>query len=235
MPRAPARRWRRRATSGWRATRRRGRAAEVGRAGPARRRFLWPRHTPWTVYQKSMPSGMATTGADADCCAATENRKPLPSPRHQREHTPAKILARVRGVAHGFRTQFGVNILRELIAGIGVKPSAHGEPFGRLVPIPAVLISQNHCNDVAAKLAERREKFWQHEKVGDGVGKTPFGNILRRRQLANKTMTVAAPRQGSRGHEQIRITFPVSSISQPRQHIRGGSHAGGGRHRAAAR
>ncbi len=27
--------------------------------------------------------------------------------------------------------------------------------------------SQNHFNDVVAKAAERREKFWKHEKVGD--------------------------------------------------------------------
>jgi len=38
---------------------------------------LWPRHMPWTVYQKSMPCGMATTGADAGCCAC--HRKPKTS------------------------------------------------------------------------------------------------------------------------------------------------------------
>src|SRR5512143_2637158 len=32
-------------------------------------------------------------------------------------------------------------------------------------------------------MAERCEKFWKREKVGDGVGKTLLGNIFRRRQL----------------------------------------------------
>src|SRR5512143_2411386 len=89
------------------------------------------------------------------------------SPRHHREHTPAQVFTRVSGVALGFRGQFGSNIFRELVVRIGFKPSAHGEPFGRLVSVPAVLVSQNHFNDVVAKVAERREKFWKHEKIGD--------------------------------------------------------------------
>lgn len=89
------------------------------------------------------------------------------SPRHQREHTPTQVLTRVSGVALGFRGQCGSNILRELVAGIGVESSAHGEPFGRLVPAPAVFVSQNHFNDVVAKVAERRETFWKREEVGD--------------------------------------------------------------------
>src|SRR5512143_450419 len=32
-------------------------------------------------------------------------------------------------------------------------------------------------------MAERCEKFWKREKVGDGVGKTLLGDIFRRRQL----------------------------------------------------
>jgi hypothetical protein len=61
-------------------------AAEVGRAGlpvpctvdrPCPPPLLWPRHMPWTVYQKSMPRGMATPGADAGCCAC--HRKPKTS------------------------------------------------------------------------------------------------------------------------------------------------------------
>ncbi len=89
------------------------------------------------------------------------------SPRHQREHTPAQVFARVSGVALGFRGQFGSNIFRELVVRIGFKPSAHGKPFGRLVSVPAVLVSQNHFNDVVAKVAERREKLRKHEKLGD--------------------------------------------------------------------
>src|SRR5512138_2709874 len=89
------------------------------------------------------------------------------SPWHQREHTPAQVFTRVSGIALGFRGQLGSNIFRELIVGIGFKPSAHGEPFGRLVSVPAVLVSQHHFNDVVAKAAERSEKFWKHEKVGD--------------------------------------------------------------------
>ena len=80
-----------------------------------------------------------------------------------------------------FRGQFGSNIFDELIAGIGFKPSAHGEPFGRLVSILTVLVSQNHFNDIIAKATERREKFWKHEKVGDLVSKALLGNIFRRR------------------------------------------------------
>src|SRR5512143_72840 len=89
------------------------------------------------------------------------------SPRHQREYTPAQVFTRVSGVALGFRGQGGANIFCELVGGIGFKPSAHGEPFGRLVSVPVVLASQNHFNDVVAKAAERGEKFWKDEKVGD--------------------------------------------------------------------
>ena len=61
------------------------------------------------------------------------------SPRHQREHTPAQVFTGVSGVALGFRGQFGSNIFRELVVGIGFKPSAHGEPFGRLCICPSRL------------------------------------------------------------------------------------------------
>ena len=77
----------------------------------------------------------------------------------------------------------GSNLFGQLVVGIGLKPSAHGKPFGCLVSVPAVLVCQNHFHDVVAELAERPEKFWQQEKVGDGVGKTPLGNIFRRWQL----------------------------------------------------
>src|SRR5512138_1716209 len=86
------------------------------------------------------------------------------SPPHQREHTPAQVLTRVSGVALGFGGQLGSNLFRHLVIGIGFKPSAHGEPFGRLISVPTVLVSQNHFNDVIAKVAEQREKFWKHEK-----------------------------------------------------------------------
>jgi hypothetical protein len=79
-----------------------------------------------------------------------------------KELTPAP-----RGVALGFRGQIGSNIFRELVVGIGFKPSAHGEPLGRFVSVPAVLVCQNHFHDVVAKVAERREKFRKQEKVGD--------------------------------------------------------------------
>jgi hypothetical protein len=81
------------------------------------------------------------------------------SPRHQREHAPAQVFTRVSGVAPGFRGQLGSNLFRELVVGIGFKPSAHGEPLGRLVSVPAVLVGQNHFNDVVAEAAERREEL----------------------------------------------------------------------------
>ncbi len=73
------------------------------------------------------------------------------------------------------------NFFCKLIVEIGFKPSAHGEPFGSLIPVPAILVSQNHPNNVIAKAAEGREKFRKHKKVGDRVGKTFLGNILRLR------------------------------------------------------
>ncbi|GEM_PF-1789667 len=42
----------------------------------------------------------------------TASKKPLSSPRHQREHTPAQVFTRVRGVALGFGGQFGSNLFR---------------------------------------------------------------------------------------------------------------------------
>jgi hypothetical protein len=40
-----------------------------------------------------------------------------------------------------------------------------------------------------AKVTERREKFREHEKVGDGVGTTTLGNFFRRRQLPPVRLT----------------------------------------------
>src|SRR5512143_662090 len=97
------------------------------------------------------------------------------SPRHQREHAPAQVFTGVRGVAFGSRGQFGSNIFREVVVGIRFEPSAHGEPLGRLVPVPAVLVCQNHFHDVVVEVAERREKFWKQEKVGDRTGKASLG------------------------------------------------------------
>src|SRR5512139_1677596 len=104
-------------------------------------------------------------------------------PRHQREHAPAQVFTRVRGIAFGFRGQFGSYIWREVVVGIHFEPSAHGEPLGRLVPVPAVLICQNHFHDVVVEVAEVREKSWKREKFGGRSGKASFGNVFRRRQL----------------------------------------------------
>ena len=82
-----------------------------------------------------------------------------------------------------FRGQFGLHLLGQFIIGIRFKPSAHGEPFGRLVSVPTVLISQNHFNNVVTQAAERRDQFWQHKEVRDCVCQTPLGNIFRWWQL----------------------------------------------------
>lgn len=48
---------------------------------------------------------------------------------------------------------------------MGVKPSTHGEPFCRLLSVPAALIGQDRFNHVATKPVEEREKFRWLEKV----------------------------------------------------------------------
>ena len=117
-------------------------------------------------------------------CALVSSRPVLPaSPCHQREHAPAQVFPRAGGVAHGFRGELGANLVRELVFGVGVKPAAHGEPLGRLVAVPAVLVGQHHFHDVAAESAERGEQFRQQEKVGDRGGLTAPGHIFARRQL----------------------------------------------------
>ena len=105
------------------------------------------------------------------------------SPRHQREHAPAQVFPRAGGVAFGFRGQFGANLVREFVVGIGCQPAAHGQPLGRLVSVPAVLVGQYHFHDIAAEAAERGEQFRQQEEVGDRGGLTPPGHLFRRRQL----------------------------------------------------
>jgi ABC-type Na+ transport system ATPase subunit NatA len=57
-----------------------------------------------------------TNPPDANC---------LTSPRHQREHAPAQVFARVRGVAFGFRGQLGSYIFLEIVVGIRIEPPAH--------------------------------------------------------------------------------------------------------------
>lgn len=49
-------------------------------------------------------------------------------------------------------------------------PSAQGEPRGRLVSVPAVLVRQDHFHDVVAEAAERREEF---RKQAKGQASTP--------------------------------------------------------------
>jgi hypothetical protein len=51
--------------------------------------------------------------ATSDIDVAPVKSKNLP--RHQREHAPAEVFARVGGVAFGFRGQFGSNIGREVV------------------------------------------------------------------------------------------------------------------------
>ena len=77
----------------------------------------------------------------------------------------------------------GANLVRELVFGVGVKPAAHGEPLGRLVAVPAVLVGQHHFHDVAAEAAERGEQFRQQEKVGDRGGMAPPGHLIGWRHL----------------------------------------------------
>src|SRR5512136_2442014 len=72
----------------------------------------------------------------------------LTSPRHQREHAPSKVFTRVRGVAFWFQGQLRSNLFYEVVVGIRIEPSTHGEPLGRLAPIPAFLVSQNHFHNV---------------------------------------------------------------------------------------
>ena len=91
----------------------------------------------------------------------------LPSPRHQRERSPAQVLARAGGVALGLRDQSGSNVLRQLVVGVVLEPPAQGELLGRLVSVPAVLVGQDHLDDVVAEAPERREKFRKQEKIGD--------------------------------------------------------------------
>src|SRR5574340_522392 len=146
------------------------------RNAPTRMPTVDPPH-----YFRRMTSCVRRLGASAARQLLAEYAKS--SPRHQREHTPAEILTRVGGVALGLRGELGSNVCREFVAGIAFKPSAHGEPFGRLVSVPAVLVGQNHLNDVVAEVAERREQFRKHEEVGDRVCATSPGNIFGRRWL----------------------------------------------------
>ena len=76
----------------------------------------------------------------------------------------------------------GTNLFREFVVGIGFELAAHGQPFDRLVAVPAVLVGQHHFHDVAAQGAERGEEFRKGEEVGDGVGETALGDLFRRRQ-----------------------------------------------------
>ena len=123
-----------------------------------------------------------TIGSNRRTATISEAEYPscLTSPRHQREHAPSKVFTRVRGVAFWFQGQLGSNLLYEVVVGIRFEPSTHGEPLGRLVPIPAFLVSQDHFHNVVVEVAERRDKFWKHEKVGDRIGKASLGNVFRR-------------------------------------------------------
>ena len=107
----------------------------------------------------------------------------LSSPHHQREHAPAEVFPRIRGIAHGFQGELIANLCGELVVWVSGKPAAHGEPLGRLVSVPTVLVGQHHFHHVAAEAAERREQFRKQVKVGDRAGLTTPGHLFRRRQL----------------------------------------------------
>ena len=107
----------------------------------------------------------------------------LSSPHHQREHAPAEVFPRIRGIAHGFQGELIANLCGELVVWVSGKPAAHGEPLGRLVSVPTVLIGQHHFHDVAAEAAERGEQFRQQEEIGDRGGLAPPGHLFGWRQL----------------------------------------------------
>ncbi len=89
----------------------------------------------------------------------------ITSPRHERKYTPAQVWTGVGGVAYRRRAQFGSNLVREIIVGIRIEPSAHREPLRGLVSVPAVLICQNHFHNIVTKVAKRCEEFCKQEKV----------------------------------------------------------------------
>ena len=100
-------------------------------------------------------------------------------PWHKGEYTPAEVFTGVGGVAHRFCGQLGANLWGQLVVGVGCEPPAHGEPFGRLVSVPTVLVGEHHFNDVAAEVAEGGEQVWQQEKIGDGMGVAALGHLFR--------------------------------------------------------
>lgn len=57
--------------------------------------------------------------------------------------------------------------LSQIVVGIRFEPSAHREPLGRLVSVPALLVCHDHFHDVVAEAAEGREKFRKEKKVAD--------------------------------------------------------------------
>jgi hypothetical protein len=61
---------------------------------------------------------------------------------------------------------------------------------------------------IVAELAERCEKLWKQEKVGDGAGKTPPGKLFRRRQLSPVGL---ADEDDPSGAQALRQQFDGSS------------------------
>lgn len=88
-------------------------------------------------------------------------------------------------------------------------------PFGRLVPVPALLISEDHFHNIITQLAEGTDQFRKHQEIGDGTGKALPGNLFRRRQLPPVGF---ADQEDSSGEEALRQKFDGAgdSASDPR-------------------
>src|SRR5262245_39089553 len=64
------------------------------------------------------------------------------------------VLAPVPDMACRTGCEFFAHVSSQVIAGIGIEPAANVEPLCSNVTIPAVLICQNHLDDIAAVQAK---------------------------------------------------------------------------------
>jgi len=68
-------------------------------------------------------------------------------------------------LACGSGGELCAHLLGQLVTGIVVKPAADVEPLRRGVPVPAVLVGEDHLHDITAEFAELFDQLRQREKV----------------------------------------------------------------------
>src|SRR2546423_9912320 len=92
---------------------------------------------------------------------SAEREAPGVSPPFQREGPAAQVGPLVADMTEWGAVELGPELAGQLVVRVGVQPAAHGPPLRGDVPVPAVLVGEDHLDQVPAELAEQRDQARQ--------------------------------------------------------------------------